>query len=152
MKTLLCYKKRILCVFYLEWSDQCVNGMTPMMLTLGHTCRWGAQHHPSLMYQFGCTIESKGHLRCVCTKCAVSVPTISAGLMFCSGEVYSWYPSLCQKKTSRLDLWWDELFPPLPMCSFAVEGQFFIGYMHSNIFFPFSPHPTGRELTPFGCI
>ena len=74
-----------------------------MMLTLGHTCRWEAQHHPSVTYQSGCTIEWKGHLRPVCTKCAVSVPTISAGLMVCSAEVYPLYPSLCQKKTCHLD-------------------------------------------------
>ena len=43
-----------------------------MMLTLGHTCRWEAQHHPSLMYQSGCTIEWKGHLRPVRMKCGVS--------------------------------------------------------------------------------
>ena len=53
-----------------------------MMLTHGHTCIWEAQHHPCLMYQSGCIIEWQGHLRAVCTKCTVSAPPISAGLMF----------------------------------------------------------------------
>ena len=43
-----------------------------------------------------------------------------------SAEVYSWYPSLCQKKTSRLDLWWDELFPPLPMARLQCKANSFL--------------------------
>ena len=59
---------------YLEWSNQCVNGITPMTLTPRHTCRWEAQHHPTLIYQSGCTTEWQGHLHLVYMECVVSSP------------------------------------------------------------------------------